>query len=54
MAHAEKEPVRLSAAQYVIDRGWGKPVQQTDMTLSSPDGGPLKHSVEIVFVSKKK
>ena len=40
MQAGENERNRLSAAQYVLDRGWGKPVQATEVT--GKDGGPLE------------
>ena len=45
MSEGQNERNRLAAAQYVIDRGWGKPVQQTE--LSAPGGEPL--SIEVIF-----
>ena len=32
MEHGENERNRLSAAQYIIDRAYGKAVQQTELT----------------------
>ena len=46
MANGENERNRLSAAQYVIDRGWGKPKQA--MELSGNDGQNL--SIEVTYV----
>lgn len=47
MAEGESHKVKLSAAQYVIDRGWGKAAQS--MTLEGGDK-PLKSLLEIRFV----
>jgi hypothetical protein len=32
MKTAEKESVRLAAAQYILNRGWGKAVQAMEVT----------------------
>lgn len=44
MENGENERNRLSAAQYVIDRAYGKAVQQTE--LSGKDGEPF--TIQIV------
>ncbi len=40
MINGENERNRLAAAQAIIDRGYGKPVQQTELT--GKDGGPMQ------------
>lgn len=44
MLNGENERNRLSAAQYIIDRAYGKAVQQTE--LSGKDGEPF--TIQIV------
>ena len=44
MEDADKDSTRLSAAQYIIDRGWGKAAQAVSVTGS--EGGPVV--IEIV------
>ncbi len=39
MEEADKDSTRLSAAQYIIDRGWGKAAQAVSVTGS--EGGPV-------------
>lgn len=46
MAHGEKENNRLAAAQIIIERAYGKPVQPNE--LSGKGGGPVL--VEMVIV----
>lgn len=36
------KPARVSAATALLDRGWGKPRQELE--LSGPDGGPIETS----------
>lgn len=48
MDSGESDKVQLSAAQYVIDRGWGKAAQQ--LTLEGGDK-PIKTALEVRFVS---
>lgn len=50
MGEGESHKVKLSAAQYVIDRGWGKAAQS--LTL---EGGknPIQTSLEVRFVDTK-
>lgn len=47
MDSGESDKVQLSAAQYVIDRGWGKAAQQ--LTLEGGDK-PIKTALEVRFV----
>jgi hypothetical protein len=47
MLNGENERNRLSAAQYIIDRAYGKAVQQTE--LSGKDGEPF--TIQIVRFS---
>ena len=46
MFNGENERNKLTAAQYIIDRGWGKPKQA--MELSGNDGQNL--SIEVTYV----
>ena len=40
-----KDPkARVSAAQALLDRGWGKAAQ----IVSGPDGGPIEHKVTVI------
>lgn len=32
---------RVAAAQVLLERGWGKPLETVDLTLGNPDGSPL-------------
>lgn len=48
MGEGENERNRLAAAQYVLDRGWGKPKQ--DMEVTGKDGAPLLEGVVVKFV----
>jgi len=50
MAKGDSHKVKLSAAQYIIDRGWGKAPQS--LTL---EGGvnPLKTAMTVTFVLPK-
>ncbi|TXH15307.1 MAG: hypothetical protein E6R03_07435 [Hyphomicrobiaceae bacterium] len=47
MADGDSDKVKLSAAQYVIDRGWGKAAQAVVV-----EGGqkPIQHRLEVAFV----
>lgn len=47
MSEGESHKVKLSAAQYVIDRGWGRAAQS--LTLEGGDK-PIKTALEIRFV----
>lgn len=51
MLEGENERNRLAAAQYVIDRGYGKPVQQSEIT--GANGGPIDMNWKIEFVEPK-
>ena len=50
METGESDKVRLSAAQYVIDRGYGKAKQETDLNVSGELG---IRSIAIEFVDTK-
>jgi hypothetical protein len=41
MQTGESEGARVSAANAILDRAWGKPSQA--VLHSDPDGGPIKH-----------
>lgn len=43
MKRGESETARVSAANALLDRAWGKPSQ----TVSGPDGGAIKHTLDI-------
>lgn len=47
MEDGDSHKVKLSAAQYVIDRGWGRAAQAVVI-----EGGqnPIKHKLEVTFV----
>ena len=47
MMEGQSDKARLSAALAIVERAYGKAVQPT--TLSSPDGGPVEHSLKVVF-----
>lgn len=49
MSGGENERNKLSAAQYVLDRGWGKPSQE----VTGKDGGPLLGNLVVQFVEAK-
>lgn len=46
MESGDNERNRFAAAQYILDRGWGKPKQALEH--SGKDGGPL--NIEITFI----
>lgn len=48
MRGADKDSVKLSAAQYIIDRGWGRPVQQTE--LMGKDGSAFEITHKVINV----
>lgn len=52
MQSGENERNRLAAAQYVIDRGWGKARQEVEH--SGKDGQPIKMNMVVEFVRPKK
>ncbi len=43
MKVADKDSVRLSAAQFIIERGWGKAVQPN--VHGGSNGGPIEHRI---------
>ena len=47
MQDGENERNKLSAAQYIIDRGWGK--AKETVSLTDPDGGAAKIIHEIIL-----
>ena len=52
MRNGDNERNRLAAAQYVIDRGWGKARQEVEH--SGKDGQPIKMNMVVEFVRPKK
>lgn len=52
MQSGENERNRLAAAQYVIDRGWGKARQEVEH--SGKDGQPIKMNMVVEFVRPQK
>lgn len=52
MQNGDNERNRLAAAQYVIDRGWGKARQEVEH--SGKDGQPIKMNMVVEFVRPKK
>lgn len=42
MKEGESEAARVSAANAILDRAWGKPSQAVHH--SDPEGGPIKHA----------
>lgn len=52
MQNGDNERNRLAAAQYVIDRGWGKARQEVEH--SGKDGQPIKMNMVVEFVRTKK
>ena len=51
MKAADKDSVRLNAAQFVIERGWGKALQPNEH--SGKNGQPIEHRVIADIVSGK-
>ena len=47
MRTADRDSVRLQAAQFLIERGWGKATQPV---AGDNDGVPIQHSLEVRFV----
>lgn len=45
MQTSDSDPARVSAANAILDRAWGKPSQS--VAHSGTDGGPIKHIVEL-------
>lgn len=52
MANGDNERNKLSAAQYVIDRGWGKAAQAIEH--SGKGGEPVQLNMVVEFVKPKK
>ena len=52
MEGGENERNRLAAAQYVIDRGWGKARQAVEH--SGKDGQPIQMNMVVEFVKPQK
>lgn len=48
MKTAEDERVQMAAADKILDRAWGKPVQATE--ISGKDGGPLR---AVIYIGDK-
>ena len=50
MRNSTSEPAKVTAANSLLDRGWGKPVQPVD---GDGDGGAIEliHRIERVIVS---
>lgn len=48
MHKADKDSVRLAAAQFVIERGWGKAVQPN--VHGGPNGAPITHKITVELV----
>jgi hypothetical protein len=53
MLNGESEQVRLAAAKELIDRGHGKSPQSVEHT-GEGGTGPIRHKIEVEFVSTKK
>lgn len=45
MREGESEAAKVSAANSILDRAWGKPSQAVQH--SAPDGGPIRHALDI-------
>lgn len=48
MQGGDNERNKLTAAQYIVDRGYGKPVQ----AVSGKDGESIKHDLTVTFIRK--
>jgi hypothetical protein len=48
MQHGESDPARVAAANSLLDRGWGKPVQSHE--VGGPGGGPVRQITRIEIV----
>ncbi len=46
--HGKSESARVMAANSILDRGFGKPVQSTE--VSGVDGKPIVTAIEVSFV----
>lgn len=51
MKIADKDSVKLSAAEFIIERGWGKAVQPNEHT--GKNGQPIEHRVIAEIVTGK-
>lgn len=47
MYQADRDSVKLAAASFIIERGWGKAVQPTE--LSGKDGQPMEHNIAMTL-----
>jgi hypothetical protein len=47
MLGADKDSVRLAAAAFIIERGYGKAVQRNEH--AGPGGDLIQHSLEVVY-----
>lgn len=54
MTSGQQEKNQLSAAQYIIDRGWGKAVAQTETTIKGDSNSPLNMILQVVGVGSSK
>ena len=52
MINGQTEKARLAAAQYIMDRGNGKPVSKTELTGAGGGAINAQHSVVVRFVGK--
>lgn len=48
MKNAEKDSVKLAAAQFILERGWGKAVQPN--VHSGKNGTPIEHRIIVELV----
>jgi hypothetical protein len=48
MQGGDNERNRLTAAQYIVDRGYGKPIQ----AVSGKDGEAIQHDMTVTFIRK--
>lgn len=44
---ADRDSVKLAAASFFVERGWGKTMQPTE--LSGKDGNPIEHKIDMTF-----
>lgn len=47
MRSSQSEKVQLAAANAILDRGWGKPIQA--LSVEDEDGNPMVPTVQIVI-----
>lgn len=52
MENGQSEKTRLSSAQYIIDRAYGKAIQTTEVT--GKNGGNILQSITVSFVGTEK